>query len=106
MPVEHLQDGIAFDLLQAGDAHRKYPVHEEALPPGYRMGADYGVLRAWVGFPRVVDAVSSSIVALPSVDRLQTGKHLLDGFGEGLISPIHVGEQRIAAAVRRRLRQV
>src|SRR5262249_12203426 len=97
MPVEHLQDGIAFDLLKTGDAHREYPVHEEALPSGYRMGTNYGVFRAWVRLACVVEAVSSSVVALPGVDRRQTGKHLLDRGRKRLIGQVHVGKQRVAA---------
>src|SRR5690349_18488027 len=106
MAVEHLQNGIAFDLLETGDAHREYPVHEEALPSGYRMSTNYGVFRAWVGLACVVDAVSSPVVALPCVDRGQTGKHLLDRGGKRLIGQVHVGKQRVAAAVRRRLLEV
>src|SRR5581483_2064326 len=106
MPVEHLQNGIAFDLLKTGDAHREYPVHEEALPSGYRMGTDYGVFRAWVRFACIVDAVSSSVEALPCMDRGQAGKHLLDRVGKRLIGQIHVGKQRVTAAVRRHVRQV
>src|SRR5215472_11521553 len=106
MAVEHLQNGIAFDLFKPGDAHREYPVDEEALPSGDRMGTNYGVFRAWVGLACVVDAVSSSVEALPGVDRGQTGKHLLDRGGKRLIGEVHVGKQSVAATVRRRLRQV
>src|SRR5215831_15759736 len=106
MAVEHLQDGIAFDLLETGDAHRENPVHEEALPSGYWVGTNYGVFRAWVRLSGVVNAVSSSVVALPRVDRGQAGKHLPHRGRKRLIGQVHVGKQRVAAAVRRRLRQV
>src|SRR5215469_9902365 len=106
MAVEHLQNGIAFDFPETGDAHREYPVHEEALPSGYGMGTNYGVFRAWVRLACVVEAVSSSVVALPCVDRGHTGKHRLDRGGKRFIGQVHIGKQRVAAAVRRRLRQV
>src|SRR5215469_14768690 len=99
MPVEHLQDGIAFDLPETGDAHGEYPVHEEALPSGYRMGTNYGVFRDGVSLACVIDAVSSPVVALPRVDRSQTCNHVLDRSGKRLIGLVHVGKQRVAAAV-------
>ena len=78
----------------------------ERLATGHRMGAHDRLLRLGEHLALVVHPVAAAIDMLAFVHRGHAGQHLLDRLAQGLVGAVHVGEHRVAAAIRRHHRQM
>ncbi len=105
--VEHFQQRIALVAAELGDAQGEATVDVEPLLSGHRMGADDRMLGIGKLDVVAVGRLDAIVVRLGAV--VQGGEareHLLDRLGERLVGAIHVGEQRIAAAIGRHLGEI
>src|SRR5262245_15158408 len=98
--VEHLHYRGAFVALQADDARGEAAVDVERLATGHRMGSHDRLLRLGEHLAFVVHPVAAPVDMLAFVHGGHAGQHLLDRLAQGLVGAVHVGEHRVAAAIR------
>jgi len=103
--IAHVEDRIAFEPRQANDVLGEVAVDEERPASGNRVDAHDGMFRARK-VARLFYLLSPAPHAVAVVYGRQSINHLLHWFGQGLVCPLHVDKERIAAGVGQRLMQV
>src|SRR5262245_1098980 len=106
MSIEHLENGPALVSAKTNNSCREEAVDEKTFPERDRVGPEYRMLGAGVDLAAIISHVPSAIDMLAVVNGGHALEHASDRGGERLVSLIHVGKERIAAAVGRHSCQV
>ena len=98
MAIQHVENGVALRPGHAADVRGEIGIDIQRAAPGDRVGAHHRMLRA-----RVVAVFGASLAhavdPLAVVHGRKTVDHAAHRFGQRFVGAIHVGKQRIAAAV-------
>ena len=103
MLEEHVEQGVAFGLIEADDGGGEATIDEERLASGLGVGAHdrmFGAREGLAGF--LLPAETTAIDVFPVMDGGEGFEEALHRRGQTFIGGVHVGEHRIAAAVFRR----
>src|SRR5215467_13351819 len=68
VPEEHLQDRVAFALLQLRDSSGEHPIHIKCLAPRVRMGPYHRMLRVRECFSTTWSGPAAFVVARTVMD--------------------------------------
>src|SRR5215475_2752749 len=104
MGPERIEQGFALDYLKAEHISIRPPTEKKRLAPGFRIGADQRMMRAW-GLPDVSDflvalAQHTRAVTRGVVHRDFSIGCLLHVRRQGLISLKHIREIGVTACFR------